>query len=180
MNEFTWFRHVSGCRKALSLWSTFLHQCLSFEPGDIQACTDWGTRGALQAMKGHLMAPQFLPVSHIRDAFWNVLLYQEQSPCTVLVLEFECSSIVTIVQWMKRFKFVVFMPPPFKEWWRGIKCYLCPCVRLFVRACVLPFSKFGVRSITFERLLRLFSNFVCLYKTSKHRSRLIYVTIHWF
>ena len=28
---------------------------------------------------------------------------------------------------------VVFMPPPFKEWWRGIKCYPCPCVRPFVR-----------------------------------------------
>jgi len=21
------------------------------------------------------------------------------------------------------------MPPPFEEWWRGIKCYPCPCVR---------------------------------------------------
>jgi len=20
------------------------------------------------------------------------------------------------------------MPPPFEEWWRGIKCYPCPCI----------------------------------------------------
>ena len=36
----------------------------------------------------------------------------------------------------------VFMPPPFEEWWRGIKCYPCPCVhpsvRARVRACVRP------------------------------------------
>ena len=25
--------------------------------------------------------------------------------------------------------FVFIMPPPFEEWWRGIKCYPCPCVR---------------------------------------------------
>jgi len=30
------------------------------------------------------------------------------------------------------------MPPPFEEWWRGIKCYPCPCVRASVRACVRP------------------------------------------
>jgi len=68
------------------------------------------------------------------------------------------------------------MPPPFEEWWRGIKCYPCPCVR----PCVRSLSKFGVRSITFERLLRFHSNLACLYKTSKHRSSSIWVTIHWF
>jgi len=31
-----------------------------------------------------------------------------------------------------------FMPPPFEEWWRGIKCYPCPCVRACVRASVRP------------------------------------------
>jgi len=30
----------------------------------------------------------------------------------------------------------IFMPPPFEEWWRGIKCYPCPCVRSSVRACM--------------------------------------------
>jgi len=25
------------------------------------------------------------------------------------------------------------MPPPFEEWWRGIKCYPCLCVRSSVR-----------------------------------------------
>jgi len=25
------------------------------------------------------------------------------------------------------------MPPPFEEWWRGIKCYPCPWVRASVR-----------------------------------------------
>ena len=74
----------------------------------------------------------------------------------------------------------IFMPPPFEEWWRGIKCYPCPCVRAFVRASVRPLSKFVVRSITFERLLRFHSNLVCLYKTSKYRSSSIWVTIHWF
>jgi len=32
----------------------------------------------------------------------------------------------------------IFMPPPFKEWWRGIKCYPCPCVSPCVRASVRP------------------------------------------
>ena len=32
----------------------------------------------------------------------------------------------------------IFMPPPFEEWWRGIKCYPCPCVRAFVRVSVCP------------------------------------------
>ena len=70
------------------------------------------------------------------------------------------------------------MPPPFEEWWRGIKCYPCPCVRVCVRLCVRLLSKFGVRSITFERLHRFDSNLVCLYKTSKHRSSSIWVTTH--
>jgi len=30
----------------------------------------------------------------------------------------------------------LFMPPPFEEWWRGIKCYPCPCVRSCIRPCV--------------------------------------------
>jgi len=29
---------------------------------------------------------------------------------------------------------IVFMPPLFEEWWRGIKCYPCPCIS----ACVCP------------------------------------------
>jgi len=29
------------------------------------------------------------------------------------------------------------MPLPFKEWWRGIKCYPCPCMRPCVRASVI-------------------------------------------
>jgi len=61
---------------------------------------------------------------------------------------------------------IVFMPPSFEEWWRGIKCYPCPCVHASVR----PLSKFGVRSITFERLHRFNSNLVCLYIISKHQS----------
>ena len=48
---------------------------------------------------------------------------------------------------------LLFMPPPFEEWWRGVKCYPCLSVR--------PLSKFGVRSITFERLNRFNSNLVC-------------------
>jgi len=35
----------------------------------------------------------------------------------------------------------VFMPPPFEEWWRGIKCYPCPCVR----ACGRPSVRASVR-----------------------------------
>ena len=31
-----------------------------------------------------------------------------------------------------------FMPPPFEKWWRGIKCYPCPCVRLCARQCIRP------------------------------------------
>jgi len=32
----------------------------------------------------------------------------------------------------------IFMPPPFEEWWRGIKCYPWPCVRACVRESVRP------------------------------------------
>ena len=64
----------------------------------------------------------------------------------------------------------VFYAPPFKEWWRGIKCYPSPCMRSSVRPCVRPLSKFGVRSITFEILHRFNSNMVCGYIISKHRS----------
>ena len=46
----------------------------------------------------------------------------------------------------RSFPFLFFMPPPFEEWWRGIKCYPCPCVRASIR----PLSKFVVRSITFK------------------------------
>ena len=48
-------------------------------------------------------------------------------------------------------------------------------VRVSVCTCVRPLSKFGVRSITFERLN---SNLVCWYIISKHRSSSIWVTIH--
>jgi len=66
----------------------------------------------------------------------------------------------------------LFMPPPFEEWWMGIKCYPCPC-----NASVRPLSKFGVCSITFERLHRFNSNVVCWYIISKHRLSSIWVTI---
>ena len=32
------------------------------------------------------------------------------------------------------------MPPPFEEWWRGIKCYPCPCVHSSVRPSVIKFG----------------------------------------
>jgi len=32
----------------------------------------------------------------------------------------------------------IFMPPPFEECWKGIKCYPCPCVRSCVRPSVRP------------------------------------------
>jgi len=35
--------------------------------------------------------------------------------------------------WNSKFKIYIFMPPPFEEWWRGIKRYPCLCVRAFVR-----------------------------------------------
>jgi len=41
---------------------------------------------------------------------------------------------------------MVFMPPPFEEWWRGIECYPYLCVR----SSVCPLSKFGVRSLTWK------------------------------
>jgi len=33
--------------------------------------------------------------------------------------------------------FLFFMPPPFEEWWRGIKCYPCANVRASVRPSVI-------------------------------------------
>jgi len=52
------------------------------------------------------------------------------------------------------------------------------CVRSSVCASVHPLSKFGVCSITFERLHRFNSNLVCWYIISIHRSSSIWVTIH--
>jgi len=92
------------------------------------------------------------------------------------------ANVVFVFRLMNWYGFTFFMPPPFEDWWRGIKCYPCPCVRscvrVCVRACVRPLSKFGVRSITFERLHRFYSNLVCWYIISKHRSSSIWVTIH--
>jgi len=51
-------------------------------------------------------------------------------------------------------------------------------VRASVCASVRPLSKFGVRSITFERLHWFNSNLVCWYIISKHRSSSIWVKIH--
>jgi len=51
-------------------------------------------------------------------------------------------------------------------------------VRSFVRSSVRP--KFGVRSVTFERLHRFNSNLLYWYIISKHRPSLIWVTIHKF
>ena len=71
----------------------------------------------------------------------------------------------------------IFMPPPFEEWCRGIKCYPCPCVRTCVRLSVRPsVIKSWCLSITFERLHRFNSNLVCWYIISKHRSSSIWVT----
>jgi len=36
----------------------------------------------------------------------------------------------------------VFMPPPFEEWWRGIKCYPCLCVRPSVIKIWCPLNNF--------------------------------------
>jgi len=48
-----------------------------------------------------------------------------------------------------------FMPPPFEEWWRGIKCYRCPCVRASERPSVIkiwcPLNNFwNTASIQFK------------------------------
>ena len=79
--------------------------------------------------------------------------------CTSVYVSIRLSNgFIQIKTWISVLKsrVVVFMPPPFEEWWRGIKCYPYPCVRSCVRpsvrASVRPLSKFGVRSITFERL----------------------------
>ena len=95
---------------------------------------------------------------------------------TVIALTPAKSLLLLKSYWL--FNIFIFMPLPFEEWWRGIKCYPCPCVRACVRPCVRPLSKFGVRSITFERLHRFNSNLVCWYIISKHRSSSIWVTIH--
>jgi len=49
------------------------------------------------------------------ESIISVLKTQSGNPCDCLVA-------------------YIFMPAPFKEWWRGIKCYPCP----FVRPCVRP------------------------------------------
>ena len=73
----------------------------------------------------------------------------------------------------------VFMPPPFEEWWRGIKCYPCPCVRSSVRPSVIkiwcPLNKF-LKTIDSIQIW-----YVNIYNViSKHRSSSIWVTIHSF
>jgi len=40
------------------------------------------------------------------------------------------SKVTPAFQVIELFNFChIFMPPPFEEWWMGIKCYPCPCVR---------------------------------------------------
>jgi len=85
------------------------------------------------------------------------------------------TQYVEILLYRKQTSF--FIPLPFEEWWSVIKCYPYPCVRTCVRASV-RYQNFGFRSITFKRLHRFISNLVCCYKTSKHRSSSIWVTIH--
>jgi len=36
----------------------------------------------------------------------------------------------------------IFMPPPFEEWWRGIKCYPCPCVHPSIIKIWCPLNNF--------------------------------------
>jgi len=43
---------------------------------------------------------------------------------------------LTVTMEMYFVNYIIFMPPPFEEWWRGIKCYPCPCVRASVRPSV--------------------------------------------
>ena len=47
---------------------------------------------------------------------------------------------------------VFFMPPPFEEWWRGIKCYPCPCVCASVRACVCPSVRYQLLKDCFDSI----------------------------
>jgi len=39
-------------------------------------------------------------------------------------------------EWHLRRLMALLMPPPFEEWWRGIKGYPGPCVRACVHPCV--------------------------------------------
>jgi len=59
----------------------------------------------------------------------------------------------------------IFMPPPFEEWWRGIKCYPCLCMRLSVIKIWCPLNNFWKTALI-------------QFKFVKHRSSLIWVTIH--
>ena len=56
----------------------------------------------------------------------------------------------------------LFMPPPFEEWWKGIKCYPCPCVRTSVRPSVIkiwcPLNNFwNTKSIQFKFGMLIFN-----------------------
>ena len=97
---------------------------------------------------------------------WQQLQEYQTSACFYHILNMFLCEYTNIQHQL----YFMFMPPPFEEWWRGIKCYPCSCVRPFVRACVRPLSTFGVCSITFEGLQRFDSNLVCWYIISKHRS----------
>jgi len=69
---------------------------------------------------------------------WDIYLRKQKAvaapkECFLQVSEvfllFELHDIHATYYW-------VFMPPLFKEWWRGLKCYPCPCVRACVCASV--------------------------------------------
>jgi len=104
--------------------------------------------------------------------------YQQQVECFVLIYtnptntsaEAKCSPVYC----------VPFLCPRHSKIGRGALSVtpVRACVCVFVRACVRPLSKFGVRSITFERLYHFNSNLVCWYIISKHRLSSIWVTIH--
>jgi len=80
----------------------------------------------------------------------------------------------------------LFMPPPFEappfeEWWRGIKCYPCPCVRSCVRSSVRPsVIKIWCPLNNFWKTASIQFQFGTLIYNIKTQVKFDLVTIHWF
>ena len=154
------------------VWSHCGASCFLYFTFKIWVCLAWNWRKKSKSQRKQLGQFQFINVAGLPE-LPHVFRHPLQNNGTPPIFHQNNYFSVAYVSDLR-----IFMPPPFEEWWRGIKCYPCPCVSSCVRSSVRPLSKYGVRSITFERLHRFNSNLVCWYIISKHRSSSIWVTIY--
>jgi len=72
------------------------------------------------------------------SVFLFIYILQKKQTCQPLLITKTLFSVAWHIRGPCIVSGLIFMPPPFQEWWRGIKCYPCPCVRSSVRSSVRP------------------------------------------